>query len=190
MIHESLVDLLERGIAKVDGVRALERRLGWSAGGISQSRADGRHVSPFRAGQLADLVGEDPLEAVLKASQVQSRTDEEVAFWEDLRRRALPASAPSHPVDLRELVETLLGPRYVMVIGPALQRAGITSTRDATEAAKKAAVFFDDHEQVFASGKSQIPIGGRRELMADYLTGQPGIYERVQQLCVSSAGAT
>lgn len=46
-----------------------------------------------------------------------------------------------------------------MVIDPALQRAGITSTGDATEAAKKAAVFFDD-------------------------------YERVQHLCVSSAGAT
>lgn len=54
-MHESLVGLLERGIAKVDGVRALERRLGWSAGGISQSRADVRHISPFRAGQVADL---------------------------------------------------------------------------------------------------------------------------------------
>jgi len=139
---------------------------------------------------LADLLGDDPLEAVLKACQVQSRTEEEVAYWEDLRKRALPASASTYPLDHRELVEKLLGPRYVMVIGPALQRAGITSTGDATEAAKKAAVFFDLHEEVFASGKSQIPIGGRRELMADYLTGQPGIAERVQQLAKSSAVAT
>lgn len=169
---ENLLALLDRCIALAGGLRVLSRRLDWPLGGLRETTTGERSISAYRAGQLAQFAGEDCIAAVCSAQAAQARSVDEQVWWQSLARSHGQAQeAPTTVVDAREIIERVAGPKYVFVLGGAMTRAGIKSEADLRRAIPRAVAHFDANEDTFASGKSQIPIGERRQLMADYLTG-------------------
>ena len=78
-------DLLEKALIKVGGPSELARQMKWHKGSIARitKRDSILTVPPYRAAQLADLLGIDRVAAYLGALEEQSQTDHERAFWED-----------------------------------------------------------------------------------------------------------
>lgn len=81
--HYDDVLLLQRAVKAAAGVRPLCRRIHWHPGAAAEVLAQGAHLSPFRAAQCADLVGEDADEWIFAAFARKSKTDRERAYWLD-----------------------------------------------------------------------------------------------------------
>lgn len=166
MTGKKLIDVLEAAIEKAGGTRALSRLIATEPGGISDAKSGKSPISPYNAAQLAAVLGLDPIELTLTALEEQARSEEEKILWRRLKKRE-----PLYSIDLRKIVEESIGPKYVFVIASALDRAGIHDHDKAILAAVRAKQFFDTWPNVFESGKSKIAIGDRRQLMADFLSG-------------------
>lgn len=169
MLHH----LMQRAIHFQGGAKGLAEALDWDADEILLI-AEGRGaISPYRAGQLAELLGVDPAATVIAAHAASAQSSSERAWWEALSR--------SHPLErpcLRELVAREFGGKYDTVLPSAMERAGIRFPAEARPAATRGVRFFDLWPSYFAPN-SQVPISARREVMAWHLLGDPRAEEAV-----------
>lgn len=84
-------DLIEQAIAKAGGVRPLARELpSWDAASIVKARNDSK-LSPFRAAQLANYLGEDEAAAMFFALLDTAKSDDESRFWSSFPPRLFEA---------------------------------------------------------------------------------------------------
>lgn len=60
----------------------LSRQLGWKKGAIAMVKSGVRPLSPYRAAQLAMLMGEDEDAAIFHALKEHSKTAPEREYWE------------------------------------------------------------------------------------------------------------
>lgn len=74
------VQLIEKAIIKVGTLSELARVLRWDKSNINSVRKTGK-VSPYRAAQVAELLGTDVVAAYLEAHVELSLTDHEREFW-------------------------------------------------------------------------------------------------------------
>ena len=79
-------ELVDSAVNKVDGVRELSRRISWDAGNISKVREGLRPLPPWRAAQLAEIIGSDPRLAYIEALKEQSSFDGEKKLLGELLR--------------------------------------------------------------------------------------------------------
>ena len=75
--------LIEEATANAGGLRSLARALDWHAGAITKIRSDEK-LSPYRAAQIADLTGRDPVGAVIASLADGSKSDGESKYWSDM----------------------------------------------------------------------------------------------------------
>jgi plasmid maintenance system antidote protein VapI len=75
-------EVIEKASIKVGGLSELARILRWNKGTIAQIKKAGK-LSPYRAGQLAEVLGTDVVAAYLEAHIELSLTDHEKDFWEE-----------------------------------------------------------------------------------------------------------
>lgn len=68
--------LLENAVIKL-GVSELSRQIKWGKGAIDAAKKGERPVPPYRAAQLAEIVGEDPKSAYLTALREKAESDGE-----------------------------------------------------------------------------------------------------------------
>lgn len=86
--------VIDRAVIKVGTLSELARVLKWDKGTISGIKKSGK-LSPYRAAQLAELLGTDVVAAYLEAHIELSLTDHERAFWQNqLEQRRKKAKHP------------------------------------------------------------------------------------------------
>jgi len=184
----TLHELLEK-LTNIVGVNGLGRELRWNPGGIARAKAGGV-IGPWRAAQLAEEIGDDELLAVVTALHDQARTPDEARTWERLKKMRGDELAQTEPkgrpstAELRDLVESKLGPKYSCVVPSALERVYISGSNvEPHHLARRAKLLFDQFPKIFESGVTTLPINTRRELMADYLLGREDpVLDRIEGL--------
>ena len=78
-------ELLDKALIKVGGPSELARQIRWNKGSIAGiTKKDSKQkVPPYRAAQLADLLGVDRVAAYLGALEEHAKTEHEKAFWRE-----------------------------------------------------------------------------------------------------------
>jgi len=69
--------LIEAAEKKVGGPAELARRMDWKHGPLTDAREGRRPLPPYRAAQLAEIIGSDPKSAYLAALQEKAESDGE-----------------------------------------------------------------------------------------------------------------
>lgn len=70
-------ELIDLAADKVGGLRELGRRLDWNSGAIADVKRGKRPLPPYRAAQLAEIVGGDAKSAYLTALREKAESDGE-----------------------------------------------------------------------------------------------------------------
>lgn len=94
----NLRQALEKAEKIVGGVRALSRETGWNSGTISTVKKGDEPLPPYRAAQVARIIGACELEAVLQAhadGAERRGAASEHAMWCELLRKHRTA-CPEH----------------------------------------------------------------------------------------------
>lgn len=78
-------EALEKAIIKVGSLSELARILKWGKGNIAKVKQKGGKVKvpPYRAAQIAEILGHDIVAAYLEALAEEAKTEHERAFWLD-----------------------------------------------------------------------------------------------------------
>lgn len=69
--------LIEAAEKKVGGPAELARRMDWKHGPLTDAREGRRPLPPYRAAQLAEIIGEDPKAAYLSALKEKAESEGE-----------------------------------------------------------------------------------------------------------------
>lgn len=77
-------DVINIAIEKAGSLKALSKALSWPHSNILRCKRDGT-ISPYRAGQLAQYVGDDIVPAVISALLHGSWSDHERSFWASVK---------------------------------------------------------------------------------------------------------
>lgn len=101
---------LEEAIEKAGGLRALSRLLDWPAPNITDTRKGKRALPPYRAAQLAGVIGIDPKTAYLEALKAGASSEGEKSLLGELLR-ALKGSAIIWTVALALYAATFTTPQ-------------------------------------------------------------------------------
>lgn len=78
-------EALEKAIIKVGNLSEVARLLKWDKGSIAKIKKKGstKNVPPYRAAQVAELLGHDVVAAYLEALAEEAKTEHEREFWID-----------------------------------------------------------------------------------------------------------
>ena len=85
--------LIDSAADKVGGISELARRLDWDKGSIAKIKGGKKPLPPYRASQLAEIIGSDPKLAYLSALQERAESDGERKLLGELIRVSKAASS-------------------------------------------------------------------------------------------------
>lgn len=77
----SAKDIFLRAVKKAESVNKLSKIFGMSQSGANKMAIGRSAVSPYRAAQAADILGEDSTKAAFQALADQARTPKERDYW-------------------------------------------------------------------------------------------------------------
>jgi plasmid maintenance system antidote protein VapI len=95
-------EAIDKAAAAVGGITALAERLEWNKGSIAGIKAGKKTIPPYRAAQLANLLGESALVWHVSALATQAKSASEQNYWNaladslalDLANTSTPGTEP------------------------------------------------------------------------------------------------
>lgn len=86
-------ELIDLAANKVGGISELARRLDWNKGNIARAKSGKAPVPPYRAAQMAEILGKDPKAAYVNALKEQAATEYERGLLGELLKAVKTGSA-------------------------------------------------------------------------------------------------